>query len=308
MNEFEENKYLEIKDELLNNEVEKVVSKHIVNRNELSRYFNVGKLLIEAQGGEERAKYGDGLIKKYSERLTIEIGRGYSTRNLKLMRKFYLFQKRHPLDAQFANKLNWSHYRELLRFDNNNEINYYAIQITCNNWGKRVLQEHIKNKEYQRLPIETKNRLITKEESKIDDFIKNPIIINTHGNIRENVSEKLLKEYILHDMDKFLKELGNGFCYIENEYKIKIGNQYNYIDILLFNYIYNAFVVVELKVTESNKNHLGQIMVYMNYIDKHVKSINQDKTIGIIVCRKDDRYLIEYSSDSRIKITSYELV
>ena len=109
-------------------------------------------------------------------------------------------------------------------------------------------------------------------------------------------------------MDNFLNELGNGFSYIANEYKIKIGNKYNYIDLLLFNYLYNAFVVVELKVTESNKNHLGQIMVYMNYIDKHIKNNNQDKTIGIIVCRRDDKYLIEYSSDSRIKITSYELV
>ena len=95
-------------------------------------------------------------------------------------------------------------------------------------------------------------------------------------------------------MDNFLKELGNGFCYIENEYKINIGGKYNYIDLLLFNYIYNAFVVVELKVVGVNKNHLGQIMVYMNYINKHVKSINQEKTIGIIVCRRDDKYLIEY--------------
>ena len=109
-------------------------------------------------------------------------------------------------------------------------------------------------------------------------------------------------------MVNFLSELGNGFCFIKNEYKIKIGNRYNYIDILLFNYIYNAFVVVELKVVGVNKNHLGQIQVYMNYIDKHIKSINQEKTIGIIVCRYVDKYLIEYSTDPRIKVTSYELV
>ena len=109
-------------------------------------------------------------------------------------------------------------------------------------------------------------------------------------------------------MKNFLNELGDGFSYIADEFKIRIGNKYNYIDILLFNYIYNAFVVVELKVVDSNKNHLGQIMVYMNYIDKYVKRINQEKTIGIIVCRKDDKYLIEYSSDPRIKITTYELL
>ena len=305
LNEFEENKYIEIKEELINNEVEKSVSNYISNRDELSRYYNVGKLIIEAQGGETRAKYGDGLIKKYSDRLTKEVGRGYSTRNLKFMRKFYLFQKGQPVVAQ---SLNWTHYIILLSLNNTNEVNYYISQIEVYHWSKRKLQEHIKNNEYQRLSIETKSKLITKENNKIDDFIKNPIIINTYGNSKLNITEKMLKEYILHDMKNFLNELGNGFCYIKDEYKIKIGDKHNYIDLLLFNYIYNAFVVVELKVTESNKNHLGQIMVYMNYINKHVKSINQDETIGIIVCRKDDKYLIEYSSDPRIKITSYELV
>ena len=109
-------------------------------------------------------------------------------------------------------------------------------------------------------------------------------------------------------MDNFLLQLGQGFSYIANEYKILIGNTINYIDILLFNYIYNCFVVVELKVTESKKDHFGQIMIYKNYIDKHLRNISQDKTIGIIVCRKDDKYLIEYSSDERIRITTYELI
>ena len=93
-----------------------------------------------------------------------------------------------------------------------------------------------------------------------------------------------------------------------NEYKIIIGNKPNYIDLLLYNAIFNCYVVVELKIVESKKDHLGQIMVYMNYIDKHIKKINQDKTIGIIVCRKDNKYLIEYSTDPRIRITTYELV
>ena len=163
MNEFEENKYSEIREELLNNEVEKKVSNYVVNRNELSMYYNVGKILIEAQGGEERAKYGDGLIKKYSDRLTKEIGRGYSTRNLKFMRKFYLFQKGQPLVAQ---SISWTHYTILLSLNDINEINYYIRQIGIYHWGKRALQEHIKNKEYQRLPVETKNRLITKEDNK----------------------------------------------------------------------------------------------------------------------------------------------
>ena len=105
-----------------------------------------------------------------------------------------------------------------------------------------------------------------------------------------------------------MKELGHSYCFIGSEYKIKIGNSYNYIDLLLFNYEFNCFVVVELKVTELKKEHIGQIEIYMNYIDNNLRRINQDKTIGIILTRKDNKYIIEYSSDERILSREYELV
>ena len=110
---------------------------------------------------------------------------------------------------------------------------------------------------------------------------------------------------ILEDIPTFLKELGNGFTFIDNEYKIKIGNNYNYIDLLLFNYIYNSFIVIELKIGELKKEHIGQIEVYMNYIDKNVKNSNHDKTIGIILVRKNNKYIMEYCSDPRIRIREY---
>ena len=305
MNELEEKYYSNIKDELVQSVIDKKIDTYFTNRNELSHYYNVGKMIVEAQGGEERAKYGDGLIKKFSERLTKELGKGFSIRTLKYMRKFYLLQKGQPAVAQ---SINWTHYVILLSIKDINEINYYIEQIEKYHWGKRTLQEKIKSKEYQRLSDETKNKLINKEEIDVSSYIKNPIYINTFNNDKENISEKTLKSFILRDIENFLEQLGNGFTFIKSEYKIIIGNEPNYIDLLLFNYIYNCFVVVELKVVKSNKDHLGQVMVYKNYIDKHVKNINQDKTIGIIVCRKDDKYLIEYSSDERIKITTYELI
>ena len=300
------NYYNEIKNELLNNEVYKRVKDYSKNRNELSTYYNVGKLLIEAQGGEDRAKYGDSLIKEYSARLTKELGKGYSTRSLKNMRKFYLlFKKGQPLAAQ----LSWSHYCELLPLKDINEINYY-IKITSEQFlSKRELREKIKNKEYQRLDDNTKLKLINKEEISIGDTIKNPIIIkNKLGIDKENISEKILQRLILENIESFMKELGDGFCFIGSEYKIKINNTYNYIDLLLFNYIYNSFVVVELKVTEVRKEHIGQIEVYMNYIDKHIKGITNNKTIGIIVARRDNHYYIEYSSDKRIYTRYYEFI
>ena len=105
-----------------------------------------------------------------------------------------------------------------------------------------------------------------------------------------------------------MNELGNSFCFVGSEYKIKIGDRYNYIDLLLFNIEYNCYVVIELKVTELKKEHIGQIQVYMNYIDNNLKKIEQDKTIGIIICKKDNNYIIEYCSDDRIIAREYALV
>ena len=300
------NYYDEIKNELINNEVYKRVKDYSKNRNELSTYYNVGKILIEAQGSEDRAKYGDGLIKEYSKRLTKELGKGYSTRSLKNMRRFYLlFEKGPTMSAQ----LSWSHYKELLIIKNNDEINYYINTTEKYNLSVRQLREKIKNKEYQRLDDNTKLKLINKEEIDIGDTIKNPIIIkNKLGIDKEDISEKILQRLILENIPSFLDELGEGYSFIRNEYKIKINNTYNYIDLLLFNIKYNCYVVVELKVTEVKKEHIGQVEVYMNYIDKHVKGITNNKTIGIIVARRDNHYYIEYSSDKRIYTRDYEIV
>ena len=297
------NYYNEIRNKLIDNEVYKRVKDYSKNRNEISTYYEVGRLLIEAQGGENRAKYGDGLIKEYSERLTKDLGKKYSITSLKYMRMFYILYEKSPT---LSDQLTWSHYKEILKFNDINEINYYISIIESYNLSVRELRERIKNKEYQRLDDNAKLKLINKEEVNVSDFIKNPIVIKNKYNYDiENISEKMLQRLILEDIPSFLKELGDGFSFIENEYKIKIGDIYNYIDLLLFNYIYNCFIVIELKVCELKKEYIGQIEVYMNYIDKHIKSINRDKTIGIIISRHDNHYYIEYSSDNRIYTRDY---
>ncbi len=299
------NYYKEIKNELINNEVYKRVKDYSKNRNELSTYYNVGKLLVEAQGGEDRAKYGESLIKEYSNKLITEVGKKYNYKTLLKMRKFYLMFKNF---STLSRHLTWSHYCELLTFDNVDEINYYIKKTGDYNLSVRKLREKIKSKEYQRLDDKTKLKLINKEETVVSDFIKNPIVIRNKYNIdKEEVTEKILKKLILEDLDNFLKELGTGFSYIENEYKIKIGNTFNYIDLLLYNIKFNCYVVIELKVTELKKEHIGQIQIYMNYVDKNIKTINQNKTIGVIICKKDNGYYIEYSSDNRIFSKNYIL-
>ena len=292
------NYYNEIKTQILNNEITKKVKEYSKNKSDLTTYYNVGKLLSEA--GKH---YGEGIIKKYSEKLTKELNKKYSVTTLKYIRLFYEFGKSQPV----ADQLTWSHYIELLPLKNKEKINYYIDIVIKNNLSKRELRERIKNREYERLDENTRLKLINQEDLKVEDTIKNPIMIKNKTNY-EIVSEKVLQKLILEDIPSFLKELGNSFSFISNEYPIKIGCNYNYIDLLLYNYEFNCFVVVELKVTELKKEHIGQIEVYMNYIDKSLRKPTQDKTIGIILYKKDNKFIMEYCSDERIKVREYELL
>ena len=221
------NYYNDIKNELINNEINKRIKNYSINRGDLNTYYKVGKILSEA--GKH---YGEGIIEKYSQKLSSEVNKKYNKTNLKRMRQFYIM-------------------------------------------------------------IE-KGALIGHQIRNIKTF--------------DMLSEKVLQKIILEDIELFMNELGNSFSFIGSEYKIRIGNVYNYIDILLFNYEYNCFVVIELKVTELKKEHIGQIQVYMNYIDDNLKSINQNKTIGIIICKEDNEYIINYCSDERIIARSYKII
>ena len=295
--------YNQIKEELINNEVYKKAKDHSKNRNDLSTYYNVGRILIEAQGGEQRAKYGNGLIKEYSVKLTRELGKKFNVTLLKNIRQFFLILQKSPT---VSDQLSWSHYVELLYLKDINKINYYIDIAVKQNLGVRELRNKIKSREYERLDENTKNKLITQEKTEIKDFIKNPIILKNTYNL-EKITEKYLKQIILEQLNTFMKELGDGFSYVDNEYKIKIGDRYNYIDLLLYNIKYNCYVVAELKVTELKKEHIGQIQTYMNYIDKHIKRVEQNKTIGIIVSAKDNKIILEYCSDPRIYETKFIL-
>ena len=294
------NYYEKIKQELLNNEISKLAKRNSINNSDLTTYYNVGKMLSEAG-----KSYGENIIGKYSEKLTQELGKKYNTTTLKRMRQFYLLIEK---GARFGHQLSWSHYVELLPLKDNNEINYYIKMCEQRNLDVRSLRNAIKSKEYERLGEDTKNKLITNEELKLPDLVPNPIMISNCDYIDINsISEKYLQENIMLNISSFLKELGNGFSFIDNEYKIKIGNNYNYIDLLLYNVKFKCYVVVELKVTVLKKEHIGQIQVYMNYIDKNVKELTDNKTIGIIICSKNNQFIIEYSSDERIFAREFKL-
>ena len=296
------NYYNEIKETLAKNETYKKVKDYSKNKSDLNAYFEVGRLIVEAQGGEKRAKYGNKLIKEYSENLTKELGKGYTYTSLTRMRQFYLLnQKLATVSQQFFN-ITWSHYTELLKLKNINEVKYYINIINTQNLSVRELRERIKSHEYERIGY--KEEL---EKPEVNTLIKNPIIIKVDNpNIKLN--EYALHQTILESMDDFLKELGIGFTYAGSEVKIKIGDRYNYIDFLLFNVKYNCYVVIELKITEMKAEYIGQVTKYINYVDKNIKEPFNDKTIGVIICKKENKFILEYCTDNRIFTTTYELV
>ena len=294
------NYYNEIKNKLIDNEVFSRVKDYSKERHKVITYYEIGRLLNEAGG-----KYGDNIIDEYSKKLVQEVGKKYNRRTLFRMRQFYNVFSNEKVSTLWT-LLTWSHIRLLFGL-NYNSINYYIQVIISKHISVRELEYKIKSKEYERLSEDTKNKLITKDSLEIKDFVPNPILIKNKNNI-DLVSEKALQNLILEDIESFMKELGNSFSFIGSEYKIRIGNTYNYIDLLLFNYEYNCFVVIELKVTALKKEYIGQIEIYMNYIDENIKKINQDKTIGIIICKHDNKYIIEYCSDDRIISREYELI
>ena len=294
------NYYKKIKNELINNEVYKKVKDYSKNRSDLNTYYKVGKLLNDAG-----KSYGEGIIKKYSDKLTKEFGRKYNYRNLFIMRKFYIIFKDENVNA-LRSQLSWTHYRELLTLNNINEIKYYIKIAETQNLSYRKLRKRIKSREYERLDDKTKEKLINKEKINAGDLINDPILIRNKFDT-DKISEKMLMSFILEDIPSFLKQLGEGFTFIENEYPIKIGDRYNYIDILLYNIYDNCYVVIELKINEIKKEHIGQIEMYMNFIDKNLRTVNQGPTIGIIVCKKKNGYLFKYVTNEKIYEREYKL-
>ena len=293
------NYYDEIKGVLVKNEIYKKVKDYSKNKSDLNAYFEVGRLIVEAQGGEARAKYGNKLIKKYSIKLTEELGRGYNVTNLKNMRQFYLRIKK---GRTVCDQLQWSHYRYLLPIIDEQAFDYYVMITEMLNLSVRELRERIKSKEYERI-----GKNVNLKNTKVNTLIKNPILIKVK-NKNERLTEYALHQSILENIEDFLKELGVGFAFIGSEIKIKIGDRYNYIDFLLFNVKYNCYVVIELKITEMKAEYIGQVTKYINYVDKHIKEMHNDETVGVIICKKENKYVMEYCSNPNIFVSTYETV
>ena len=300
------NYYNEIKNILIDNSIGRKVREYKSNQKDLESYYNVGKLLVEAQGGEERAKYGNGLIKEYSKRLTSELGKGYSIQNLKNMRRFYLVvEKRQSLIVQFKSlNISWTFIIKLLKLNDINELLYYINCINKMNLTTRELDSKLKSKEYERLDSKIREKLVKQEEVSVKDKIPDPIVLEGLE-YKEKLTEKVVQKWIDENPASFCKSLGEGYTYCGSQYKIKIGANYNYIDVLLFNVMDMNYVVVEIKVTEIKKEHIGQIQTYMNYIDINLKKEFHNKTTGILLVRENNKWLIKSINGDDVSIRNF---
>ena len=300
------NYYDEIKNILVDNAIGRKVREYKSNQKDWKSYYTVGKLLVEAQGGEERAKYGDGLIKEYSKRLTSEFGKGYTVTRLKYMRTFFeVVKKSPPLADQFKNiNITWSNICEILYLKNIEEIKYYLDLSNKLCLTKRELRLRIKSDEYNRLPVEVKEKLKSNEVISNSEKVPSPVVLHDLR-VDGKLTEKLVQALIDENPINFCNALGEGYTYCGSQYKIKIGANYNYIDVLLFNVMDMNYVVVEIKVTELKKEYVGQIQTYMNYVDVNLKKEFHNKTTGILLVRQNNKWLIKYINNDGITIRSF---
>ena len=288
-------------------EVNKKVREYKDNSDTLRTYWSVGKLIVDAQKSLKATKYG--FLKYWGELLSQKYGTKYNYTNLSRMRLFYICF----LDfAAVRQNVSWTQYKSILPIKNENERNYYINQVILNNLSSRDLDKLIKSKAFDRLSYADKEniKLISDtniETLTINDMIKDPILIKASKTM-DNLSEKALHKYIIDMLeDKFL-ELGTGFALIAHEYKFLLNNKTYRIDLLFFNIELNSYVVIEIKTRELQHRDISQLQFYVNYINRNLKRINHNKTIGILIVKKKNTFVIEYTISNDLYFTTYELV
>ena len=299
------NNYEEVETLVKKVEIGKAIKERQANNEITEAYWNIGKLIIDAQGGKEKSKYGDKLLKEWSEKLSKEYGKGYDYTNLSRFRQFYLY---FPIIGPVGQQLNWTIIRTILPIKDENKRNYYINLCIKNNLSKRELIKEIKSNSFERLEHKPdKVDIITSAiVPAITENFKNPILLNLNGTKVEN--EKDLEKLIYSQLSYVFMQLGNDFTWVGNQYKISDGNKNYYIDMLLYNVNYNCYVVVEIKCRSLKKEDKGQTEFYMTLVDKYKKRANNNPTIGIIITREQDKFVANFVKSEKLVPLTYELV
>ena len=297
MLEIEDSIYKEIKSilEQARNKVYKVANSTMVEA-----YWNIGRVIVEKQGGNNKAEYGTALIKNLSKKMTKEFGKGFTVANLKNMRQFYLiFQKSYALRSE----LTWTHYRLLMRVENENARNFYIEECIKSNWSTRQLERQITTLFYERLLSSKDKEKVSKEIYKLEpqikkaeDIIKDPYVLEFLG-LPENTNflEKNLEQALIDHLQKFLLELGRGFSFVARQKRITFDGRHFYIDLVFYNYLLKCFVLIDLKVGDLTHQDLGQVQMYVHYFEEEMMNEGDNPPIGIVLCADKSDSIVKYT-------------
>lgn len=271
-----------------------------VNKTIVETYFEIGRLIVEEeQNGKSKAEYGQNLIPELSQKLTTEFGKGFSTTNLKQMRTFYLtYSKGQTVSDEF--KLSWSHYLMLMRIDNVEERKFYEIETAENSWSLRELQRQFDTSLYERLALSRNKNEVKKLSEKgliiekAQDSLKDPYVLEFLGLPEETkYSESELEQKLIDKLEHFLLELGKGYTFVGRQVRFTFDDKHFRVDLVFYNRLLQCFVLIDLKIGEISHQDLGQMQMYVNYYDRFVKLDTENKTIGIILCKKKNDTLVE---------------
>ena len=285
-----------------------------VNIEMLNLYWNIGKIIMEIQQGDERATYGETVLEKLSKKLTNEFGKGFSKRNLERMRKFYIY---FPIATTVSSQLSWSHYLEILKIDEKYKRDFYIKETINSRWSVRELQRQIGSLLYERLSLSSdKSKVLElaekgQELKESKDLVKDPFVLE-FLDIKENTEylESDLEKSILEHLKEFLLELGKGFMFVGSQVRLTLEEDHFYPDLVFYNRLLKCFVIIDLKIGKVTHQDIGQMQMYVNYYDREIKNNDENKTVGILLSTLKNKTVVKYTlpeDNQNIFSSSYKL-
>lgn len=270
-----------------------------VNSAMVEAYWQIGKAVHEACGENDRAAYGKQVLKILSERLTAEFGRGFSISALRTMRQFYYT---FPIQHTLCVELNWSHYRLLMRVQDEKARNFYTEEAVKSGWSVRQLQRQINTMYYQRMLASQDKQSVAAEiettvpKPEYEKIVKDPYVLEFLDLPKnEHFYESNLEQALIDHLQKFLLELGRGFSFVARQKHFNVEGRHFYIDLVFYNYILKCFVLIDLKTEDLTHQDIGQMQMYVNYYTREQMNEGDNPPIGILLCADKSDMLVRYT-------------
>ena len=274
----------------------------VVDTVQVQTCWQIGRHIVEfEQEGARRAAYGKRLLSTLAQRLTAQYGKGFDERNLRYMRDFY---QTFPIWDAVRSELSWTHYRRLLRVDNDHARHWYMNESAIQNWSSRALERQINTLYYERL-LTSRDRPAVQQEAATNiqkmkaqprDFIRDPVMLEFLGSTNAGLTQETnLEQALIHQLQAFLLELGKGFAFIARQQRISTESKDFYIDLVFYNYLLKCFVIFDLKRGELTHQDVGQMDMYVRMYDDLKRGPEDGPTVGIILCAQKDESVVRYS-------------